>query len=88
MPGTIRTLSSFTLPELYDLQAKAEALVPVMAGMQLETLVDTLAALAGEIADRRGQDNLAARVCGYADEGARLDAATHHTFSRVRGRRG
>lgn len=88
MPGTIRTLNSFTLPELYDLQAHGEALLPVMTGMQLETLVDTLAALAGEIADRRGQDNLAARVCGYDDEGALLGAKGHHTFSRVRGRRG
>ena len=86
--GTIRTLTSFALPELYTLQAQGEALLPVMSCMELETLVDTLAALAGAIADRRGQDNLAARVCGYADAGARLDAATHHTFPRVRGRRG
>ena len=72
-PPVARRLDSYSLADLYALEAQA---------------VDLLAAIKGAIGDLIGPDDLAASVCGYDDQGKLLDAKTQHTFSRVRGRRG
>ena len=83
-----RTLASYSLTELYDLEAQGEALLPTLTGSNVPHMLDLLASLKGEIGDRRGPDNLAASVCGYGENGELLDAAGMHRFARVRGRRG
>ena len=84
----MRTLSTYTLTDLYDLQAQGSALLPTLASADAARMTDLLAALAGEIADRRGQESLSALVCGYDDDGAVLDTPQAHRFARVRGRCG
>ena len=84
----IRALDSYTLGNLYELEAQGAALLPTLIGADVDRMADLLATIQGEIADRRGPDNLAAAVCGYADDGGLLAAQAHHTFPRIRGRRG
>ncbi len=79
-----RSLLTYSLSDLYDLETQATDLLRTCAGAQADRMLDVLAAIKGEIADRVGQTNLAACVCGYEDDGSLLDAKRHHTFARVR----
>ena len=82
-----RALDSYTLGNLYELEAQGAALLPTLIGADVDRMADLLATIQGEIADRRGPD-LAAAVCGYNDDGGLLTAQTHHIHPRIRSRRG
>ena len=79
----MRSLTTYSLSDLFDLQAQGAALLPTLAAADAARMVDLLGTLAGEIADRRGQENLAAAVCGYDDDGGLLAAKSNHTFRHV-----
>lgn len=86
-PVPARRLASYTLTELYDLETQGAALLPGLESAAATRMVDVLAAIAGEIADRRWPENLAAHVCGYADDGSLLPAVETHRYARIARRR-
>lgn len=84
----MRSLSTYSLSDLYDLEAQGLAVLPTLQDRVWLRMVHLVAAIKGEIADRRGQENLAALATGYDDHGELLDAKHSHQFARVQGRRG
>ena len=88
-PSTLpaRRLADYSLADLHDLHAQGMETLPWLFGADIERMIDLLATIAGEIADRRGPENLAAAVCGYADDGSLLPAVESHRYARIARRR-
>lgn len=84
----MKRLDTYSLTDLYRMQDQGTAALAHLTGADNAKMTDLLATIAGEIADRRGPENLAALVTGYDDDGELLDAKHQHTFARVHGRRG
>ena len=88
-PSTLpaRRLADYSLADLHDLHAQGMETLPWLFGADIARMIDLLATIAGEIADRRGPENLAAAVCGYADDGSLLPAVESHRYARIARRR-
>lgn len=79
----MRSLTPYSLSELEEMKMQGFDALPSLDIADRDHMVEIICKINTEIARRASQENLAARVCGYAPDGTMLPAVENHRYAHI-----